>query len=144
MYDLHTYTKNVYGGLSVKKKIGVIAVLSLIIVFGLLLIGTGGKVTSVMITDYSVPEGGDVIKLKVGLASSMGYIRTLKTTEDGNKKLITFYSTYGLNSVIGAKNEFQVKLNPSCEEIYFYSGNDEYKLKMQKISGTNEWEKVKQ
>lgn len=126
-----------------KKKIGVIAVLSLIIVFGLLLLSTGGKVTGVMINDYSVTEGGDVIKLKVGLASSMGYIRTFKATEDGNKKFITFYSTYGLNSVIGAKNEFQVKLNSSCEEIYFYRGNDEYKLRLQKNSVTNEWERVK-
>ncbi len=96
-----------------------------------------------MITDYSVSEAGDVITLKVGVASSMGYIRTLKASEDGNKKLITFYSTYGLNSNIGAKNEFQVKLNPSCDEIYFYSENDGYKLKLQKNSETNEWERAK-
>ncbi|HKL79268.1 MAG TPA: hypothetical protein VJ888_02400, partial [Mobilitalea sp.] len=67
------------------------------------------------------------------------YVRTIKASEDGNKKRITFYSTYGLNSNIGAKNEFQVKLQPSCDEICFYSGNGEYKLKLQKNSQTNEW-----
>jgi hypothetical protein len=117
--------------------------LSLIIVIGLLLLSTGGKTTSVMITDYSISRDSDVMTLKVGVASSMGYIRKLKASEDGNKKLITFYSTYGLNSNIGAKNEFQVKLHPSCDEIYFYSGNGEYKLKLQKSSETNEWEIAK-
>lgn len=126
-----------------KKKFGVTAVLLLIMVIGLLLLSTGGKITSVMITDYSISEAGDVMMLKVGLASSMGYVRTLKTSEDGNKKLITFYSTYGLNSTIGAKNEFQVKLRPSCDEIYFYSSNGEYKLKLKKNSETNKWERVK-
>ncbi len=72
----------------------------------------------------------------------MDLIRTYKASEDGNKKLITFYSTYGLNSNIGAKNEFQVKLHTACNEIYFYSKNGEYKLKLQKNSETNEWEGI--
>ncbi len=126
-----------------KKIIGVIAILLLIIVTGLLFLNTGSKITSVMISDYSISEDGDIMTLKVGVASSMGYIRTLKASEEGNKKLITFYSTYGLNSNIGAKNEFQVNLQPSCDEIYFYSENGEYKLKLQKNSETNEWERVK-
>lgn len=126
-----------------KKKVGVIVILTFIIVIGLLVLSTGGKITSAMITDYSISEAGDVMTLKVGVASSMGYIRTLKASEDGNKKFITFYSTYGLNSSIGSKDEFQIKLNPSCDEIYLYSGNDEYKLRLQKNSETNEWERVK-
>jgi len=130
------------GGLSVKKKIGVIAIFSLIIVAGLLILGTGGKITDVMLINYSISEGGNVITLKVGKASSMGYIRTLKANEVGNKKHITFYSTYGLNSIIGAKNEFQVKLHPACDEIFFYSGNGEYKLELQKNRKTNEWKRA--
>jgi len=126
----------------VKKKIGVIAILSLVIVIGLLFLSTGGKIAGVIISDYSLSDEGDIMALKVGAASSMGYIRTLKASENGNKKFITFYSTYGLNSNIGAKNEFQIKLHPSCDEIYFYSGNGEYKLKLQKNSETNEWERV--
>ncbi|EXG85949.1 hypothetical protein K413DRAFT_2761 [Clostridium sp. ASBs410] len=125
-----------------KKKIGVIAILSLVIVIGLLFLSTGGKIAGVIISDYSLSDEGDIMALKVGAASSMGYIRTLKASENGNKKFITFYSTYGLNSNIGAKNEFQIKLHPSCDEIYFYSGNGEYKLKLQKNSETNEWERV--
>jgi len=126
----------------VKKKIGAIAILSLVIIIGLSFLSTGGKITSVMISDYSISEDGNVMTLKVGLASSMGYIRTLKAIEDGNKKYITFYSTFGLNSNIGAENEFEVELHPSCDEIYFLSGKGEYKLKLQKNSETNEWEEL--
>ncbi|SHN83522.1 hypothetical protein [Desulfitobacterium chlororespirans] len=126
-----------------KKKLGVIAILTIIIVIGLLFLCTGGKMASAMLVDYSLSEDGKIMTLKVGVATSMGYVRTLKTSEDGNKKRITFYSTYGLNSNIGAKNEFQVELSPSCDEIYFYSGNDEYKLKLQKNNQTNAWERSK-
>ncbi|WP_313152571.1 hypothetical protein [Lacrimispora sp.] len=81
-----------------------IAILSLVIVIviGLLFLSTGGKIAGVMISDYSISEEGDIMALKVGVASSK-----------------------------------------SCDEIYFYSGNGEYKLKLQKNSETNEWERVK-
>lgn len=126
-----------------KKKVKVIIVLSLIIVTGFLFLSTGGKITNIMLTDYSISENSDIMTLKVGVASSIGYVRTLKSSQDGNKKYITFYSTYGFNSAIGAKNEFQVELEPSCDEIYFYGVNGEYKLKLQKNSETNKWERAK-
>jgi hypothetical protein len=106
-------------------------------------LSTGGKISGIMLTDYSISEDGNVMTLKVGVASSMGYVRKLKTREEGNKKIITFYSTYGLNSSIGARDEFRIKLHPSCDEIYFYSQNGEHKLKLHKNSETNEWERFK-
>ncbi len=126
-----------------KKKIRVIAILSLIIVIGLLFLSTGGKMAGIMLTDYSISKDGNVMTLEVGVASSIGYIRRFKSRQDGNKEYITFYSTYGFNSSIGAKDEFQVELHPSCDEIYFYRGNGEYKLRLQKNSETNEWERAK-
>lgn len=124
-----------------KKKLGLVAMFLCILFIGLLF-STGGKMGGVGITDYSISEDGDVMTLKVSVISSMGYIRTLKEHESGNKKWLTFYSTYGLNNAMGAKNEFQVKLHPSCDEIYVYSGPGEYKLALKKDSGTNEWEKA--
>jgi hypothetical protein len=81
--------------------------------------------------------------LKVGVASSIGYIRTIKERQDGNKKYITFYSTYGLNSKIGANNEFQIDLNPTINEIYFYRGDDGYVFILQKNEETNKWQLVR-
>jgi hypothetical protein len=125
-----------------KKQIGII-IISLVIASGLLLLSTGGKIASVMLNDYSVSKDGNVMTLKVGVASSIGYIRTLKESQEGNNKYITFYSTYGLNSNIGAKNQFQINLNPSCNEIYFYRGNDGYVLILRKNKETNDWEFVR-
>lgn len=125
-----------------KKKIAFVATVLLITIIGVLFLSTGGRITSVSLTSYSISEENDQLALKVSVASSVGYIRTLKTSEDGNKKQITFYSTYGLNSRIGAKDEFQVKIHPSCDEIYFYSGNGVYELKLKKNNGTNEWERA--
>ena len=127
-----------------KTKVGVIAILLILIAAGLLLLSTGGKRTDVMLNDFSISEDGKVMTLKVCVVSSMGYIRTMKASEEGNIKYITFYSTYGLNSSIGANNEFPVELQPSCDEIYFFSKNGEYKLELQKNSETNEWERAKQ
>lgn len=125
-----------------KKKIRNIVILLLLII-GLLLFITGGKMAGIMLMDYSISKDSNEMILKVGVASSMGFVRKLKSSQDGNKKYITFYSTYGLNSSIGSKDEFQVELQPSCNEIYFYSGNGEYKLKLRKNDEMDEWERVK-
>ena len=125
-----------------KKKIRNIAIV-LLIVIGLLLCVSGGKMAGIMLIDYSIPKDSNVMTLNVGVSSSMGFVRKMKSSQNGNKKYITFYSTYGLNSSIGSKEEFQVELQPYCDEIYFYSGNDEFKLRLQKNKETNEWERVK-
>ena len=108
-----------------------------------MILSTGGKISGIIITDYTVTDDGSQMNLKVNIMSSMGFIRTIKTKNEGNKKFITFYSTYGFNSSLGAKSEFQIKLDPNCDEIYFYSGRDEYKLKLQKDKITNKWNMVK-
>lgn len=122
-----------------RKQIGII-ILSLIVVSSLLLLSTGRKIAGVMLNDYSVSKDGKVMTLRVGVASSIGYIRTLKESQGENKKYIAFYSTYGLNSKIGAKSEFQIDLNPSCNEIYFYRGNDGYELILYKNEDSKNWE----
>lgn len=124
-----------------KAKPRVTIVLLLIIVASLLWLKTGDKISGVMLLKYSVSEDGSKLNFNVGLMSSMGYIRTLNSRDEGNKKYITFYSTYGFNSKIGAKHEFQINLDPSCEEIYFYSGSGEFKLKLYKNNETDVWEK---
>lgn len=124
-----------------KKKLG-IGLLALLIVIASLILITGGRITSVMLNDYSVSEAGDSMTIKVGVASSMGYIRTLKAKQKEDKEYITFYSTYGLNSNLGAKNEFLIELQPDCDEICFYTGNGEYELQLFKNSATKEWERA--
>ena len=124
------------------KKIALIVMAVFILAAGMMLAGTGGKRMDVLLTGYTVSEDGGAMTLRAGVAGSMGYIRTLKAREDGDKIYLTFYSTFGLNSTIGAKNEFKIKLGPSSDRIYVYGATGEYKPILQKNSATNGWEKV--
>jgi uncharacterized membrane protein len=125
-----------------KKKIVFIVIL-LLTAMGILLFSTGGKRADIILNDFTVTEDGNIMTINVGVASSMGYVRTLRVKEDGDNKYITFYQTYGLNSRLGAKNEFQIELNPSCKGIYFYRGEAGYDLVLVKDDVTQEWQLTK-
>lgn len=131
------------GGLSVKKKIVIITMSAIILVIGLLFLSTGGKITSVFLNNFSISEDGNVMTLKVSVASSIGYVRTIKESQDGNKEYITFFSTYGLNSDIGAKDVYQIDLNPDINEIYFDRGEDGFVLTLLKNEVTKEWQAIR-
>lgn len=119
------------------KKIGFIGLAIVAIVIILLFLGVGGKRTDVYLQDYQVSEDGKRIKIRVSVSSSMGYVRDLKVKQDGDYQYITFYSTFGLNNKFGAKNEFEIEVNPTCEEIYFYRGNGGYELELRKDLDNN-------
>lgn len=125
-----------------KKKI-VFVVILLLTAMGILIYSTGGKRADIILNDFTVTEDGNIMTINVGVASSMGYIRTLRVKEEGDNKYITFYQTYGLNSKIGAEDEFQIELNPSCKGIYFYRGEAGYDLVLEKNDVTQEWQLTK-
>lgn len=126
-----------------KKKILVTTVALIVILIGVLLYSTGGKMGGIFLDDYSVSKDGSQMTLKVGVASSMGYIRSLRVRQQGNKNYITFYSTFGLNSKFGANNEFMIDLDSSLDEIYIYRGEEGYILLLQKKKETNTWQLVR-
>lgn len=125
-----------------KKGITVIVIL-LLTVIGILFFSTGGKRTDIILNDYTVSEDGSIMTINVGVASSIGYVRTIRVKEDGDNKYITFYQTYGINSRIGAEDEFQIELNPTSKGIYFYRGDAGYDLVLQKNDKTQEWQLIR-
>lgn len=118
----------------------VIIILVIIILLVTVLVVTGGKRTDVALRDFQVSEDGSKITLNTMVTSSAGYTRKLKVKQGGDNKYITFYSTFGINNPIGSKDIFEIDLNSSCEEIYFYKGDGGYRLVLQKES--NEWKLV--
>lgn len=106
-----------------------------------ILLSLNNKRSDVFISEYSVSEDGRKMNIKVGVASSIGYVRTMKVREKANQNYITFYSTVGLNSKIGAKNEFVIDLSEECNKIYINRGNNEYKLILKKNLESNVWER---
>ncbi|MFI3213984.1 MAG: hypothetical protein R3Y24_11670, partial [Eubacteriales bacterium] len=59
----------------------------------------------------------------------MGCVRDISVKTEDKSKVITFYPCFGgLNSSLGAKNEFEIDVPSNCEKIYFFSGDDNYNL----------------
>ena len=75
--------------------------------------------------------------LKVGVSSSAGYIRKMKRTSGSMNYYLTFYSTFGINSKLGAKDNFEITLDENVDEIYFYTGNKGYKKVLEKNDEEN-------
>lgn len=125
-----------------KKKLIIVSII-VIAIFGVgLILATGKARTDVYLKDYEVSADGKTMTLKVGVSSSAGYVRKIKKTSGSTNGYYTFYSTYGINSKIGAKDTFEINLNEDTDEIYFYTGDKGYKLVLAKYHPTQEWEIV--
>lgn len=115
-----------------KKKILVtICVVVFIALLGLFLL-SGGARTDVFLKDYSFDKKCNQMTIKVGVASSAGYVRKMKQTSGSMNYYFTFYSTFGINSRLGATDTFEIQLDDNVDEIYFYTGNKGYKKVLEK------------
>lgn len=103
----------------------------------------GSVRTDVYLGGFELSPDGKKMTLKVGVSSSAGYIRKMKRTSGSMNHYYTFYSTFGINSKIGAKNNFEIDIDENVDEIYFYTGNKGYKLVLIKSEDTGEWVKLK-
>lgn len=125
-----------------KRKILVGIGILIIILIGSFILLTGRARTDVVLGGYDLSVDGKTMTLKVGVSSSAGYIRKMKRTSGSMNYYLTFYSTFGINSKLGAKNTFEIELDENVDEIYFYTGNKGYKLVLIKDSVTQEWKKI--
>ena len=116
--------------------------LLLFVIIAALLLLTGKPRSDVFLRAFELSEDGNTMTLHVGLSTSAGYLRKMEVKQGGENKYITFYSTPGINSKIGAKDSFELSLNPSATEIYFYSGGGAYKKVLEKNEATGQWHKV--
>ena len=103
---------------------------------------SGRARTDVYLKNFEVSSDGKIMTLKVGVTSSTGYIRKIKRTSCSMNYYYTFYSTFGINSKIGAKDTFEIGLDENVDEIYFYTGDGGYKLVLTKNYVTGKWEKI--
>ena len=120
--------------------IGIVILVNLLI--GGFILVTGGARTDVVLGGYDLSIDGKTMTLKVGVSSSAGYIRKMKRTSGSMNYYLTFYSTFGINSKLGAKDTFEIEIDENVDEIYLYTGNKGYKLVLIKDSVTQEWKKI--
>ena len=115
-----------------KKKFMIISfIVAVLIVMGLFL-ALGGKRTDVFLKSFELSQDGKTMTLKVGVSSSAGYIRKMKQTSGSMNYYFTFYSTFGINSKLGAKDTFEVELDNNVDEIFFYTGRKGYTKVLEK------------
>jgi len=120
-----------------KKKIIIISSVVLVVVIGLFL-STGRARTDVYLKEFSVDEKCNQMTIKVGVSSSAGYVRKMKRTSGSMNYYYTFYSTFGINSKLGAEDTFEIQLDNNVDEIYFYTGGKGYKKVLEK-NEQGEW-----
>ena len=92
-------------------------------------IGSGFvKNTSAFIEDYTVSPDGSGITLRVGVASSKGYIRDVSVhQQEGGKLYLNCFSAFGgMNGRIGAKDTFTFKLDEDTSMIALYRNENCY------------------
>ncbi len=118
-----------------------ILVIAIAAAVGELLVSPGfQKRTDVCLQDFSISEDGSVMTVKTALLGSMGYIRAIETEESRDGIHCSFYSTFGgLNSGIGAKNSFEIKLDDSAKKIYFDRGAQADMLVLEQDATTGVW-----
>jgi len=124
-----------------KKRIIISSIVILLALLIGLFLSTGSARTDVYLKEFSVDEKCNQMSIKVGVSSSAGYVRKMKRTSGSMNYYYTFYSTFGINSKLGAKDTFEIPLDENVDEIYFYTGGKGYKKVLDK-NDNGEWIKV--
>ena len=124
-----------------KKKTLIISIIVVTLIVIGFFIASGGARTDVFLKDFELSQDGETMTLKVGVSSSAGYVRKMKRTSGSMNYYFTFYSTFGINSRLGAKDTFTIDIDNNVDEIYFYTGGKGYK-KVLELNDDGEWVKV--
>ena len=91
-----------------KKRIIISSIVILLALLIGLFLSTGSARTDVYLKEFSVDEKCNQMSIKVGVSSSAGYVRKMKRTSGSMNYYYTFYSTFGINSKLGAKDTFEI------------------------------------
>lgn len=117
----------------------ILIIIGVIVLTCITLFFLSGKArTDVVLKDYEISSDGKKMTLKVGVSSSSGYIRKMKRTSGSLNYYFTFYSTFGINSKLGAKETFTIDISNDVDEIYFYTGGHGYN-KVLELNESKEW-----
>ncbi len=127
-----------------KKKIGFGVLAAVLLVAGVYLVGTGlTRRTDVHVAEYTLSEDGKTMSIIAGVSGPMGYIRDVAVRTDAEKVYLTFFSAFGgLNSRLGARNQFEFPISDAATQIYVYRGESGDELILQKNPENSQWEWV--
>jgi hypothetical protein len=110
-----------------RRKIWLLIWILIILWYGIYFVGCGFSTDSdLSFKEYEYSQEKDELTLKtIIIPSSIGYVRGYKSSQTGEKLFLTFYKCFwGINSSLGAKDSFTVKVSPEIEEIYVWEGEN--------------------
>jgi len=128
------------------KKVIIGILCGIVVLAGVVFFSTGRARTDVFLHKFDVSEDGKILTMNVGVTSSAGYIRKMKQTNNYMEPdliSLTFYSTLGINSKLGAKDTFQIELAENVDGIYFNKGDRGMVKVLEKDKETGEWQFTK-
>lgn len=117
----------------------------IIVLLGFFVVITGFmKVSDAFIGEYTVSKAGSEMTMQVGVAGSMGFIRSVLVNQQRNGVLyLDCYSAFGgLNGSIGAKGNYTIQIEEGTNVIALYRDFNTYEKILEKDSEGN-WERVK-
>ena len=79
-------------------------------------------------------------RIHTGIVSSVGYVRNMEMTVEGEEAYLDFYRTFGINQPIGARNEFIVRIPYEVQRMYVWQFGEDHLLYVRGADGG--WEKV--
>ena len=98
------------------------------------------KRTDVYLQDFSVSGDGSAVTIETFLTGSMGFIRAMEAKQIGDEIHCSFYRTFGgLNSRLGAKTAFEIRLDHPTDRIYFDRGTSFGQLVLERDADTGAW-----
>lgn len=117
-------------------KVFVIALITIVLLSTVLYLLVPGftKQESVYISDYTVSDDGKEMTIKIGVSSSVGYVRKISVHQQhGGKLYLDCYSAFGgINGSWGAKSEYIIQLDEETEGIALYRNSDCYEVVLNK------------
>lgn len=117
-------------------KITVIVLAAIVFLSALYLVVPGfAKHGNAYIADYVVSEDGSEISIKVGVSTSIGYVRKVSVHQQhGGKLYLDCYSAFGgINGSWGAKTEFTIPLDEETKTIAIYRSTNCYDTVLEKM-----------
>lgn len=116
-----------------------------VVLAGIYFIGSGFlKSPSVYLSDYTVSEDGTQMTIRLGVASSAGYVRkvAVQPQPDGTLRLDCYAAFGGINGSIGARSDYTIPLSEDARHIALFRSDGCYEEILQKADDGS-WQRVR-
>ena len=124
------------------KKVWIITLVVCILLMGIIgsvmLLPGFQRRNDVFVSDFSLLDDGKALTVQIGVASSMGYVRSLESVgvKDGVLLLNAYSAFGGLNGSVGAKDTYALPVAEDVSAVALCRGSGNYEIVLEKKDWT--------